>query len=157
MLCWCVPAAVHSCTHLHLNNAARAAAAPSKCVYITETLPPLRRLQNLILFDYDWASANDEIGRAVLSLSDLPPGQERDLWLDVTSESERWGRGPALRPVVTLGVGGRRRCGTAAQTSWRCGRLSSAGGRLLVSALSPVPAPPLPSPSPRLRLQARRS
>ncbi|PSC76727.1 Extended synaptotagmin-3 [Micractinium conductrix] len=43
---------------------------------------------NLILFDYDWASANDEIGRAVLSLSDLPPGQERDLWLDVTSESQ---------------------------------------------------------------------
>ncbi|EFN57550.1 hypothetical protein CHLNCDRAFT_143184 [Chlorella variabilis] len=41
------------------------------------------------LFDYDWASANDEIGRAATRLSDLEPGQTRDLWLDITSESDK--------------------------------------------------------------------
>lgn len=49
----------------------------------------------MVLYDYDWASANDEIGRAFVRVSDLQPGQERDLWLEVSSESERgsWGRG----------------------------------------------------------------
>jgi Ca2+-dependent lipid-binding protein len=40
----------------------------------------------MVLYDYDWASANDEIGRAVLKLSDLQPGQPSDLWLDIVSE-----------------------------------------------------------------------
>lgn len=42
----------------------------------------------LTLFDYDWASANDEIGRATLKIADLPPGQSQDLWLDVGSQGE---------------------------------------------------------------------
>jgi hypothetical protein len=40
----------------------------------------------MTLFDYDWASANDEIGRACIHIRDLPPGQTQDLWLDVTRE-----------------------------------------------------------------------
>lgn len=43
-------------------------------------------MQTLVLYDYDWASANDEIGRAFVKLSDLQPGQTRDLWLEVASE-----------------------------------------------------------------------
>lgn len=42
----------------------------------------------MILYDYDWASANDEIGRASIKISELPSGQQRELWLDVTSEGE---------------------------------------------------------------------
>ncbi|KAL4425484.1 hypothetical protein ABPG75_009500 [Micractinium tetrahymenae] len=42
----------------------------------------------MVLYDYDWASANDEIGRAFVTVADLQPGQERDLWLEVSSESE---------------------------------------------------------------------
>lgn len=48
-------------------------------------LPPSSPSQNLVLFDYDWASANDEIGRALVRVQDLAPGQPADLWLDVTS------------------------------------------------------------------------
>lgn len=44
--------------------------------------------QMMILYDYDWASANDEIGRASIKISELPSGQQRELWLDVTSEGE---------------------------------------------------------------------
>ncbi|PRW58761.1 DNA polymerase kappa [Chlorella sorokiniana] len=43
----------------------------------------------MVLYDYDWASANDEIGRACVRVKDLPPGQTQDLWLDVGSESEK--------------------------------------------------------------------
>ncbi|KAL4421096.1 hypothetical protein ABPG77_009623 [Micractinium sp. CCAP 211/92] len=43
----------------------------------------------LVLYDYDWASANDEIGRAFVKLSDLQPGQTRDLWLEVASEAQK--------------------------------------------------------------------
>ncbi|KAI3438809.1 hypothetical protein D9Q98_001226 [Chlorella vulgaris] len=43
----------------------------------------------MVLYDYDWASANDEIGRAVLKLSDLQPGQPSDLWLDIVSEGDK--------------------------------------------------------------------
>eukprot|EP00887_Chlorella_sp_A99_P000505 scaffold17.g505.t1 len=45
----------------------------------------------LVLWDYDWMSANDQIGRAKLPLSQLTPGQTADLWLDVESKSdEEW-------------------------------------------------------------------
>lgn len=65
-------------------------------------------MQRMVLYDYDWASANDEIGRAQLKISDLQPGQRADLWLDVTSEGEEaaWGQArpseppPSPAPIV---------------------------------------------------------
>ncbi len=54
-------------------------------------LPLASPMQTLVLYDYDWASANDEIGRAFVKLSDLQPGQTRDLWLEVASEGEPLG------------------------------------------------------------------
>ena len=55
--------------------------------------------QELSLWDYDWASPNDEIGRATLALSALRPGQAADLWLDVQSESEISGGRAAWIPA----------------------------------------------------------
>jgi hypothetical protein len=56
----------------------------------------------MILYDYDWASANDEIGRAELKIADLQPGQKADLWLDVTSEG---GPSPCSAACVPVGAG----------------------------------------------------
>lgn len=67
-----------------------------------QTRPPTPTLrQRLVLFDYDWASANDEIGRAELAVSDLAPGRTHHLWLDVGSQCELAGGccTSLLRPV----------------------------------------------------------
>jgi hypothetical protein len=42
-----------------------------------------------ILWDYDQFTPNDEIGRAQIKLTDLQKGDWRDMWVDITSKSEK--------------------------------------------------------------------
>lgn len=78
--CWAP--ALRACTLPEITDASSSTAA----------LPHCPSPQTLIVWDYDPWSPNDEIGRCEIKLTELAPGQTKDLWLDVVSHSE-WSRG----------------------------------------------------------------